>query len=69
MIHDENFTQDHSVYIKDAFSFFNEIKSNTSPYLQKKVVVYGGGKLAMYLSRIIKRFGSEAAVYFPGDKK
>ena len=69
LIQDEPFTRDNSVYIKDAFSFFNEIKSNTSNYIQKKVVVYGGGKLAMYLSRIIKRFGSEAAVYFAGDKK
>ena len=32
-------------------------------------MVYGGGKLALYISRIIKRFGSEVCVYFPGDKK
>lgn len=69
LIHSENFQQDNSVYIRDAFSFFQEVKTNSSPYLRKKVVVYGGGKLALYLSRIIKRFGSEAAVYFPGDKK
>jgi len=37
--------------------------------MRKKVVVYGGGKLALYLARIIKRFGSEVSVYFPGDKK
>jgi NADPH-dependent glutamate synthase beta subunit-like oxidoreductase len=35
----------------------------------KKVVVYGGGKLALYLARIVKRFGSEVSVYFAGDKK
>ena len=69
MIHGEEFEKDDSVYITDAFSFFNEIKSTTSPYIQKKVVVYGGGKLALYLARIIKRFGSEVSVYFPGDKK
>ena len=69
LIHKEEFEHDDSVYITDAFSFFNEMKSNTSPYIQKKVVVYGGGKLALYLSRIIKRFGSEVSVYFPGDKK
>ena len=69
LIHQETFLNDESVYIRDAFSFFNEIKSNTSPYLLKKVVVYGGGKLAMYLARMIKRFGSEVTVYFPGDKK
>ncbi len=69
LIHKENFLHDDSVYITDAFSFFNESKLNSSPYIKKKVVVYGGGKLALYLSRIIKRFGSEATVYFPGDKK
>jgi NADPH-dependent glutamate synthase beta subunit-like oxidoreductase len=76
LIHAEDFQHslprlsgDDSVYITDAFSFFHEIKSNSSPYIQKKVVVYGGGKLALYLARMIKRFGSEVAVYFPGDKK
>ncbi len=69
MIHVEEFPMDNSVYITDAFSFFKEVKSNVSPYIKKKVVVYGGGKLAFYLSRMIKRFGSEATVYFPGDKK
>lgn len=69
LIHKEKFEQDNSIYITDAFAFFNEIKSNTSPYMNKKVVVYGGGKLAMYLSRILKRFGCEVAVYFNGDNK
>jgi NADPH-dependent glutamate synthase beta subunit-like oxidoreductase len=69
LIRKENFQHDDSVYIADAFSFFKEIKINTSPYISKKVVVYGGGKLALYLARIIKRFGSEVTVYFPGDKK
>jgi NADPH-dependent glutamate synthase beta subunit-like oxidoreductase len=68
-IHVEEFKDDKSVYITDAFSFFNEVKSNASPYVRKKVVVYGGGKLALYLARMIKRFGSEAVVYFSGDKK
>jgi len=69
LIRKENFQHDDSVYITDAFSFFNEVKSNTSPYVRKKVVVYGGGKLALYLARMIKRFGSEVSVYFPGDNK
>ena len=68
-IREEEFQHDNSVYITDAFSFFNELESYTSPYAHKKVVVYGGGKLALYLARIIKRFDSEVAVYFPGDKK
>ncbi|MGN6800785.1 MAG: NAD(P)-binding protein, partial [Ginsengibacter sp.] len=69
LIKKESFQQDDTVYIRDAFSFFIEMKSNPSPFQGKKVVVYGGGKLALYLSRIIKRFGSEVSVYFPGDKK
>ncbi len=69
LIRREDFQKDDSVYVSDAFSFFDEIKSNPSPYVQKKVVVYGGGKLALYLARIIKRFHSEVSVFFPGDKK
>jgi NADPH-dependent glutamate synthase beta subunit-like oxidoreductase len=69
LIHAEVFDKDDSVYITDAFSFFKEINSTTSPYIRKKVVVYGGGKLALYLARIIKRFDSEVSVYFSGDKK
>jgi NADPH-dependent glutamate synthase beta subunit-like oxidoreductase len=69
LIQKETFEQDDSIYTRDAFSFFKEYKLNASPYLQKKVVVYGGGKLALYLARIIKRFDSEVAVYYPGDKK
>ena len=69
LIRKEDFEHDDSVYITNAFSFFNEMKNNESPFTRKKVVVYGGGKLALYLARIIKRFGSEVAVYFSGDKK
>lgn len=69
LIHNEDFKHDNSVYITDAFSFFNESRSNPAPYTKKKVLVYGGNKLAMYIARIIKRFGSDAAVYFHGDQK
>ena len=69
LIRHEEFQHDDSVYITDAFSFFKEARSNSSPYVRKKVVIYGGGKLALYLARMIKRFGSEAIVYFPGDNK
>jgi len=68
-IQKEVFEHDNSVYITDAFSFFKELRLYNSPYVQKKVVVYGGGKLALYIARIIKRFGSEVTVYFPGDHK
>lgn len=70
LIQDEDIPYDSSVLIKDAFGFFNDVATNnTAVYMQKKVVVYGGGKLALYLSRILKRFGCEVTVYFPGDKK
>lgn len=69
LIREEDFLHDESVHITYAFSFFNAIHQNTSPYVQKKVVVYGGGKLALYLSRMLRRFGSEVKVYFPGDTK
>ncbi|HVM89980.1 MAG TPA: NAD(P)-binding protein [Puia sp.] len=69
LIATENFVHDNSVYITDAFSFFREIKTRPSYYSGKKVMIYGGGKLAMYISRMIKRLGADAAVYFPGDKK
>lgn len=69
LIREEEFEHHGSVYITNAFSFFKEIKETTSPYVRKKVVLYGGGKLAMYIARMIKRFGSEVTVYFPGDNK
>ncbi|UEG50612.1 FAD-dependent oxidoreductase [Ferruginibacter lapsinanis] len=69
LIHRESFQNDNSLYVTDAFSFFKEVKSNPTIYESKKVVVYGGGKLSLYLSRIIKRLGSQVAVYFHGDKK
>jgi len=68
-IRQEAFQTDHSVYTVDAFSFFNELRSFTSPYAHKKVVVYGGGKLALYIARIIKRLHSTVSVYFAGNQK
>ncbi len=69
LIHKEKFEHDDSIHITDAFSFFKEIKSTTSPYIRKKVIVYGGGKLALYIARMIKRFDSNVTVYYPGDEK
>ncbi|HMW25247.1 MAG TPA: NAD(P)-binding protein [Ferruginibacter sp.] len=68
-IHQEDFKHDNSVPITDAFSFFRESHANPAPYTKKKVLIYGGNKLAMYIARIIKRFGSDASVYFYGDQK
>ncbi|MEP7128372.1 MAG: FAD-dependent oxidoreductase, partial [Chitinophagales bacterium] len=65
----ERIPSDQSIPVTDAFSFFKDAANNSAPYQNKKIVVYGGGKLALYLSRILKRFASEAIVFFPGDKK
>ena len=69
LIRAEDFSHDSSVLVTDAFGFFKAAKENPSPFSSKKVLVYGGGKLALYLSRMIKRYGSTVAVHFPGDQK
>lgn len=69
LIRSEDWESDGVIPVTDAFTFFETVKSNSSPYVRKRVVVYGGGKLALYLSRILKRFGSEVSVYYPGDQK
>ncbi len=68
-IRTESIKTTNSIPVTDAFSFFKEITSNPETYTNKKVVILGGGKLALYIARSIKRFGSEATVLFPGDKK
>ena len=68
LIAKEEFPHDNSVYITDAFTLFKEVKMNPSFFSGKKVVAYGGGKLALYISRILKRLGSDVSVYYPGDK-
>jgi NADPH-dependent glutamate synthase beta subunit-like oxidoreductase len=65
----EEFNNDNSIIVKDAFTFFNEVSLTPKDYVGKKIAVYGGGKLALYLARMIRRFKSEAVVFFPGDKK
>lgn len=68
MIRKENIEEENPIPIIDAFTFLKE--SETAKSVRgKRIVVYGGGKLAMYLSRIIKRMGAEAIVLFPGDRK
>ncbi len=55
--------------VLDAFSFLREVNNNTAPALGKKVIIYGGGKLAMYLARVVKRMGSEPTILYNGDRK
>ena len=69
LIRKEDFSHDSSVWVTDAFEFFKAARENPSPFTNKKVLVCGGGKLALYLARMIKRFGSTVAVHFPGDQK
>jgi len=69
IIKEENVNYDDSVHLTDAFSFFKEANLNSGPFIQKRVVIYGGGKLALYIARMIKRFGSEATIFFCGNKK
>ena len=67
LIRKEKIEEEKAVPIIDAFSFFKT--RETLGIKGKKVIVYGGGKLAMYLSRIIRRMEAEAIVLFPGDRK
>jgi NADPH-dependent glutamate synthase beta subunit-like oxidoreductase len=67
-IHAEDITCDEDFPVTDAFTFLKTHNGGQS-YDGKKVLVYGGGKLAMYIARILKRLGAEAIVLFPGDRK
>ena len=65
----EQFPIDSSVKVMDAFPFLQEVNKGLVPSIGKKVIIYGGGKLAMYLSRVVKRLGAEATVIYSGDRK
>lgn len=69
LIHKEDFTSDQSIPVIDAFEFFRRIASGDTAFSGKKAIVYGGGKLALYLSRILLRLNTQAEVLFPGDKR
>jgi len=68
LIGEETFRHDHSVAIIDAFTFFRDLQEEPDYFSGNRIVAYGGGKLALYISRSIKRLGSDVSVYFPGDK-
>ena len=55
--------------VLDAFDVLYSVSQNRPPSLGKKVVIYGGGKLAMYLSRVMRRLGIEAQILYSGDQK
>jgi NADPH-dependent glutamate synthase beta subunit-like oxidoreductase len=58
-----------SVPVMQAIDFLKQFKLNRQPRIGEKVIIYGGGKLAMYLSRVIKRFGLHPVILYPGDRK
>jgi len=53
----------------DAIEFLRYYKLNTLPRLGTQVIIYGGGKLAMYISRVVRRMGLLPVVLYPGDRK
>lgn len=57
------------VPVYDAFDLLYKMAQGVQGPLGKSVVIYGGGKLAMYLSRVMRRLGVEARVLYSGDKK
>ncbi len=69
LIHTEDIQVDSQIPILEAFDFLRDFTNDNEPRIGKTVVVYGGGKLAMYIARIVKRLGAEAIVLFPGDRK
>lgn len=60
---------DKSVPVFDAYSFLREVNEAQIPQMGESVLIYGGGKLAMYLSRLVKRLGSSATIIYDGDRK
>ena len=69
LINAEQMDIDTSIKMYDAFKFLRESSQDHPLQLGDTAVIYGGGKLAMYIARIVKRVGAEAIVLFPGDRK
>jgi NADPH-dependent glutamate synthase beta subunit-like oxidoreductase len=65
----ETMENDKSLPVFEAYSFLREVSEGKLPEMGEKVMIYGGGKLAMYLSRLVKRLGSSATVIYDGDRK
>jgi NADPH-dependent glutamate synthase beta subunit-like oxidoreductase len=53
----------------DAIEFLRYFKTNSLPPMGTNILVYGGGKLAMYIARVVKRLGMLPVVLYPGDRK
>ncbi len=51
----EPITYTNAVPVWDAFQVLYGVSQNQPPQLGSRVIIYGGGKLAMYLSRVMRR--------------
>jgi formate dehydrogenase beta subunit len=69
LIHKENIAMEQAAPVLDAFAFLKSVSNDAAPVLGSRVLIYGGGKLAMYIARVVRRLGAEAIVVFPGDRK
>ncbi|MBK7476081.1 MAG: NAD(P)-binding protein [Haliscomenobacter sp.] len=58
-----------AVPVWDAFQVLYGVSQNQPLQLGSRVIIYGGGKLAMYLSRVMRRLGLNAQVLYSGDQK
>ncbi len=69
MIRKEDLSYQSSIPMYDAFEFLRDVTEEKPLTLGDTTVIYGGGKLAMYIARIVKRLGVDAVVLYPGDRK
>lgn len=58
-----------SIPVIQAVDFLRMFKANDVPEPGSKVVIYGGSKMAMYLSRVARRLGLVPVILYPGDRK
>ncbi len=64
-----DYTGKPTIPVMQALDFLRQFKNNKLPQLAQRVVVYGGGKMAMYLARVLKRMGLVPSILYPGDRK
>lgn len=57
------------VPVLDAFKVLYALAIGQTPDLGSSIIIYGGGKLALYLSRVMRRLGITSKVLYSGDKK
>lgn len=69
LIKKENIEFSNSIPVMDAFSFLKKIHDQEKVFLGKQTIIYGGGKLAMYIARVVKRLGAQPIVLYAGDRK